>query len=128
MATTAELLVSLDGNERSPASSFSSGLEPDIAIGQSLERKYRNELFSTLSGSKTVRAELTNRITGAPGSIDEVGGYEKKPIYEELNKIPLRNQLHQMGTHFNELKDRPVIDDKLKKEYLQQLELGQRYI
>ena len=130
MATTAELLAHLSESdmERSPASSFAPGLIGDIDDGVRLERQYRNKLFNTLSGDPKTRAELTNRITGTPGSNDEVEGYVKKPMYEELEKIPLNDQLRLMQDHFEEIKTSPQSKLTPKEQYMQQLAIGQRYV
>lgn len=94
--------------------------------GIMLEEFYKQDLYNKLVGEPQVKSQLVNRIVYPSGR--ELGGYEKKPVYEELNKIPLNQQLKMMGEQFKTLPKEKNEDEAKRLEMLMRLNMlkGQR--
>jgi hypothetical protein len=84
--------------------------EESVNKGILLEQLYKKRLMDSLQGIAV--PGLTNRIIGVGNN--ELGGLEKRPVYEELNKIPLNDQLRMMKQHFDSLPKEEEIDPYLK--------------
>lgn len=74
----------------------------NIDKGLILENAYRQKLLKKLAGEADVKEQLADRIMGV-SSNNELGPYTMKPAYEELNKIPLDDQLRMMQERFKSL-------------------------
>lgn len=86
--------------------------EQSVNQGIELEDLYRKKLMEKLKGDYA--PELADRIIGT-GEM-ELGGLAKKPVYEELESIPMNDQLRMMGDHFNELPQQEDVDPELDKK------------
>jgi len=108
------------------------GNEENVDEGLRLEDEYREQLSKKLKGvDEEDRKSLIDRIVGKEGSEDlrtkALGGLAKKPVLEELKKIPLNDQLKMMGEHFKTLKNtREETKEEAKKRRLNTLLKGQR--
>ncbi len=74
----------------------------NIDKGLILENAYRQRLLKKLVGEADVKKQLADRIMGV-SSNNELGPYTMKPVYEELRKIPLDDQLRLMQEQFKSL-------------------------
>lgn len=99
--------------------------ENSVDQGIMLEEIYRNKLMEKLRGDHS--KELADRIIGVGES--ELGGLEKRPVYQELEKIPMNDQLNMMRDHFNSIKEErydPDLDKRLDDIMKLKLAEGQR--
>lgn len=75
--------------------------------GLILEDIYKKKLMSRLVGDPSTKEQLADRLMNL-NSESELNLFEKKPVYEEIEQIPLDEQLRLMKKHLDTLKDEPT--------------------
>ena len=74
----------------------------NIDKGLILENAYRQKLLKKLVGDANIKEQLADRIMGVSNG-RELDAYSLKPVYEELRKIPLDEQMRLMQKQFQSL-------------------------
>lgn len=100
----------------------------NIDKGILLEELYKRKMIEKLmSGgmNQSDAIQVADKMTGYENP--DIGrAYLNKPMYESLDKIPMIDQLKMMKEHNSELKG--SLPNKKKEDYLQQLNVGERYV
>lgn len=102
--------------------------EKNVDKGILLEEIYRKKLMDKLIGDDSIKESLADRLMGLDDPNRELGGLEKKPVYESLKGIPLNDQIKMMGDTLKNLPEKKddAMDSKLENIRRLQMSKNQR--
>lgn len=125
----------LESLMRAPSSDSSNDWYKELKReGARLEDQWINSAQNTLTSGGMESSQAGNIANRFVGDTDTGYGYEEgrsllnKPMYEELNKIKMLDQLRQIYEHQQEITPFDSSKEEMKKKYMQQLSAGERYV